>query len=59
MQVTIELEHTKATIESGVITATDAIGLCASALMAVGFQPESIKTAVIDLAKEYIEGDLP
>ena len=56
MQVTIELEGTKATLESGDIQASDCLDLCIKGLIAVGFQAGSIRDAVNTLYEDLNEG---
>ena len=50
MQVTIELEGTKATLESQDVQVEDCLDLCIQAMMGAGFHPSIVRQAVCDAA---------
>ena len=52
MKVTIEIETAVGVASDEVLTASDCIDLCARAMVAAGFHPDSVNEAVQDMADE-------
>jgi len=53
IEQTIEDNTNSCTVESNSTTATEVLQDCLQAMSGMGFQPESIKEAILEKAEEY------